>query len=463
MDIKKLINKRLTTLLLSGCTLLMCGALIIKTGSKNSIEINYSVKTGTTDGLMFGGNNYGFSTKTISDMHKKAGFNVARYDSWINDIVPATTISDYKKNVSGIQNPKMWHWERIDNDLNILNASGFKILLIINYCPLWLASAEQAHNKNINAVPMDWAVYEDIVKKVYQHIQSKVYAIEVWNEPDSGLKVEGSSYQNAVSAYTDLYYHTAKPIRAINSSIKIGGPAVANTYDTEYYNALLNDKRLKNLFDFYSYHFYGVQKPGNITLLKKLAALKGRPNFPIYITEWNYSAAYNKDPMNTNAYEAIPFIGNTLINQLKESPSMSILYCMDDYKKADNFYTMDANGVLVPKVSVINLMSVNLGLGAGINTIVKSNCLGSINGVGAVNHAGKMVVCLVNEDGGNKYVDINLKQSSIYGKKTVSIYFAAKGSKFGMYKNTTVTFKNGKATIRNFNIPGNSVAGLKIN
>lgn len=462
METKKLINKSITLIL---CFILVtCIALIIKTDSINTIQINYSVKTGTTTGTMFGGNNYGFSSRSISDAHKEAGFNVARYDALINEIVPATTIDNYKRNVSGIQDPKLWNWERIDRDLNMLHTSGIKVLLIINYCPLWLASKEQAEKNNINTIPVNWDIYEDIVKKVYEHVKPHVFAIEVWNEPDTGLKIGGSSYKDAITAYTDLYYHTAKPVRIINSSIKIGGPAVADTYDTKFFNALLNDKRLRNYFNFYSYHFYGVQKAGNISSLKSLAASKGRPNFPIYITEWNYSAEFNKNPMNTNATEAISFVGNTLIDQLKESPSLSILYCMDDYSKADNFFTMDADGNMVPKVSAIKLMSVSLGLGTGTNTIVKTTHSGSINGVGAINYLGKQIVCLANESENNKLVNINLHKTGITAKRTVSVYLAAKG-KYGAapYKTISVLFKNGNAAINRFEIPGHAVMGLKVN
>jgi hypothetical protein len=464
METKKLINKAVPITLIVCFILVTCVALIVKTDSINTIQINYSVKTGTTTGMMFGGNNYGFSFKSISDAHKKAGFNVARYDALINEIVPATTINNYKRNVLDVQDPKTWKWGRIDRDLNMLHTSGIKVLLIINYCPLWLASNEQANNKNINTIPMDWVIYEDIVKKVYQHIQSKVFAIEVWNEPDTGLKLGGSPYKDVVTAYTDLYYHTAQPIRTINSAIKIGGPAVADTYDTKFFNALLNDKRLKSLFDFYSYHFYGVQKVGNISSLKSLAAFKGRSNFPIYITEWNYSAEFNKNPMNTNAAEAISFVGNTLIDQLKESPALSILYCMDDYSKADNFFTMDANGNMVPKVSAIKLMSVSLGLGTGTNTIVKTTSSGSINGVGAINYLGKQIICLANEGENNKLVNINLYKTGITAKKTVSVYLAAKGI-YGTapYKTISVLFKNGNAAINKFEIPGHAVVGLKVN
>ncbi|MHB8206515.1 MAG: GH39 family glycosyl hydrolase, partial [Mucilaginibacter sp.] len=391
------------------------------------IRVDFSSQTGTGSPLMFGGNNYGFSSAAISMKHKQAGFNIARYDALMNEIIPASTINNYKANVNDVQNPEKWNWQRIDNDLNMLHESGFKVLLIVNYCPLWLETDEQTKlNKNsINAVPSDWMVYEDIVKKVFQHIQNKIYAIEVWNEPDLGLSIDGTPYKTRLSAYLDLYVHTANAIRIIDKTIKIGGPAAGNTYETDYLDALLTDNRANKNFDFYSYHFYGEQKPGNITTFKKIAASHGRPNLPIVISEWNYSANFDKNPMNTNSVDAISFVGNTLIDQFKEAPYISILYCMDDYRKADNFYTMDINGNLVPKVSAIRLISVKLRLGLGDSKIYKSISSSDINTLAAKNYADNAVVCMVNT--GNSIIKSSIAISGlkINGNKPVDIFEAS--------------------------------------
>lgn len=433
--------------------------------AQNTIKVNFDKQTGKGSALMFGGNNYGFSSREISDQHKNSGFNMARCDAAMQEILPVSTIADYKANTSNIQNPETWNWSIIDKKLDMLHASGFKILLIMDYCPLWLESAEQRklNNNNVNAVPSDWMVYDDIIKKVFTHVRNRVYAIEVWNEPDDGLKIEGTTYKNRLSAYLDLYYHTATEIRKIDSRILIGGPALATTYNTDYLKTMLADPRISKNIDFYSYHFYGVQKPGNITSLKKLAAAGGRPNLQFFITEWNFDGNFNHDPMNGNAPGAISYVGNTLINQYKEGADVSLMYCMDDYKKADNFYTMDSQGRLTPKVGVIRLMSVVLGMGTGMSKLVRTTSPDSLNAMGAINSAGTAITCIVNKGKHNVNTDIKLSGRRFSGAKTVTVYEASE------FNNTIeplymveVTFTNHTAYLPNMVMPANSVTGILI-
>lgn len=347
----------------------------------------------------------------------------------------------------------------------MLNNAGFKVLLIIDYCPLWLQSAHQLelNNNSINAPPSDWLVYDDIIKKIVRHIQSRVFAIEVWNEPDLSYRIEGSPYKTRLSAYLDLYFHTASDIRLVNKKIKIGGPAVADTYNTEYLQAMLSDGRNKKQLDFYSYHFYGQQKSGNISLLRNIATKYGRPDLMIFISEWNYSADFNKNPMNTNAIKAISFLGNTLINQYKEAPDVSILYCIDDYNKADSFYTMDSEGKFTPKVSTIRLMSVRLGLGTGKCKLFKTIASDKLNAMGAINHAGSPVVCMVNNEFYDVRLTIELSGLKFSGKRSVQV-FEANGVDNADDETVlnNISFANGKCKILTLLIHANSVLGIKI-
>ncbi len=426
------------------------------------IKVNMAKITGHISPMIFGGNNYGFSDQSISDQHKRSGFNVARYDAFMNDIVPSTTLENYRNNVDGVRDVRKWDWSRIDRDLTMLTASGFKILFIINYCPLWLTNTAQNAKNTINSIPADWAVYEDIVTKVCQHVQSRIFAIEIWNEPDLGLSIDGSSYKNRLPAYLDLYYHTARAIRRVNSKIKIGGAAIGNTYDRSYLYALLNSNRTKKNLNFYSYHFYGIQEQGNIRAIKQIAASAGKKNFSVYISEWNYSAEFNGNPMNTNSPDAIPFTANALIDQMKEGADLSILYCMDDYKKAESFYTMDQKGAMVPKVETYKLLSVELGLGKGTSTAFETISDDGVNALSAENCFGENIVCMVNNTKGDQTASVTICNSRFTGTKTVEIYIVDAATPADRpVAQRKVNFRKGKAVIKFIKLPSKSVGGLK--
>jgi hypothetical protein len=59
-----------------------------------------------------------------------------------------------------------------------------------------------------------------------------------------------------------------------------------------------------------SYHDYAAVAPELVTVWKDLAAANGRGgDFPVYITEWNYTAGFNHAPIVNDHPDAISFQG----------------------------------------------------------------------------------------------------------------------------------------------------------
>lgn len=94
-------NRRVPVMIIIVLLLFSCTS-----NSQNIIKIDFNTLTGIGSPLMYGGNNYGFSSNTICVQHKQAGFNVARYDALINEIVPVYEIENYKRNLNNVQNPE---------------------------------------------------------------------------------------------------------------------------------------------------------------------------------------------------------------------------------------------------------------------------------------------------------------------------------------------------------------------
>lgn len=144
---------------------------------------------------------------------------------------------------------------QLDAVIGDITSTGAKPFIALSYMPPSIAQGG-----DINAEPVNWADWENLVQKTVEHISGKnglgisdVY-YEVWNEPDlfGGYKIGGSKN------YLDLYAHTvAGATRAANTlPFKIGGPATTGYYKN-WMTGLLDFVSRNNLrLDFLSWHDY---------------------------------------------------------------------------------------------------------------------------------------------------------------------------------------------------------------
>lgn len=58
--------------------------------------------------------------------------------------------------------------------------------------------------------------------------------------------------------------------------------------------------------------------------------------------------------MNTNFPEAIPFVAKALIDQMNGGDDLSILYCMDDYRKVESFMPWTNRGKWFQRSKYLN-------------------------------------------------------------------------------------------------------------
>jgi O-glycosyl hydrolase len=424
--------------------LMAIGVLPCSIFCAGTVTVDFSKQTGQAYPGVFGGNSYN-DNAAICTMHKQAGFNVVRMDGGIDGIVPTSTVDNYKNNINNAADTSTW---RFRTNFDPYVAAGLKLLYIIDYCPPWLSYT----GTNLG-VPKDWDVWEDIIKKIYRHYQNKITYVEVWNEPDwVFFDVSGSPYSKQATAYKELYRHTMRAIRSINSTVSIGGYVSTISWT----DTLLNDTEIAPNVDFLSYHFYS-QNNQSCLPWKTAAARHNKPDMPIFITEWNSDASYTNIPLNSQAPEAISYVGKILANQIKEGVSVGILFCM---AKMSDFYTVDANNQFVPKVSTYRLMSVQLGLGKGQGTVCQTTSSGVTVAFGAVNVNGESVVCAVNDAGTADSVNVVLNNVNASGTVACKRYEASPSNDATAFaEQKTLTLVNNSATV-SVTIPAHSVAGL---
>jgi hypothetical protein len=266
-------------------------------------------------------------------------------------------------------------------------------------------------------VPKDWAIWEDIVRKVYARYEERVDWVEIWNEVEYWGDLTGSPYSNKEDFLVDYFYHTVSAIRAAGGAVPTGGFAFAHDEPQMFQNVL--NKLVKKYgrswtdenFDFYSVHHYGSD-PGNIDTSAIKASLQTaglKMNKPIFVDEWNYTTDWNWGPGELTGPRAIGFVGKTLTRFVKDGVNATY-FCgyPSNYQLSDTVYEDGAStllafykatgneGVLLPQSYPFRILSNRLALGKGNYTIAGISNQTVIDACAAINCSGRRIALIAN-------------------------------------------------------------------
>jgi hypothetical protein len=272
---------------------------------------------------------------------------------------------------------------------------------------------------------------------VYSRYKDKIDFIEVWNEPTMPqfLVLDNSPYTDKKKAYLEIYKNTVQAIRNTAGSVRtrLGGPSLnepKSEFD-DWVRLLLEDDDARGNLEFLSYHRYGQYNVTDefVAHFRQIAARYGKPDIPVLITEWNFTARHNQNPMNNEATEAIPYVAYRLIQQLNAGLSAGLLYNMSDDieggEKRLHFRTMDAQGNLYPKMRSFVLLSNQLGLGRGSSLIADAPFSEMATALGGVNAAGEPFAAAVNNGLLPAEVSVNFHGLAATGDETVEVFKAS--------------------------------------
>ncbi|WNR46073.1 GH39 family glycosyl hydrolase [Paenibacillus roseipurpureus] len=435
-----------------------------------TVTIDYANTVATGHPEVFGGN----SSKEDAgymDQIKDIGFTNIRFETYVHVMLAGTNLQDYKNNVGNIQDPSTWDWTLMDSRFAWAD-HGQKILLLVTKAPTWLTwSGTEV------GVPKDWAVYEDIVKKVIQRYKDKITWVEVWNEPDnsSALSLTGSPYDFAhlKDAYNEIFYHVTNAVRAADplKTIKIGGPALASgTTWPDFISYILQDTRNKDNIDFASMHVYnGTGKISTaVTSWRYWASQYGKSNFPVHVTEWNYDADQagatgGGTPINTMGEETISYIGLKLNDMFSVGTEGAQLFKSSKYIANYPFWYFYKDGVFSPKAKTYRLMSDKMGLGKGDSNVKFTSSSNITSAQGYINTYGEKLGVLVNSDALVNTATVTMNNTGLEnGSAILEIYEASTANDATVYRERKpVTVTNGTITT-DISVPANSVVGFKV-
>ncbi len=239
------------------------------------------------------------------------------------------------------------NWQYVDMVYDHWLSVGIRPFVEIGFMPYELASGDETvfwWQGNITP-PRDWARWEWLVRSFVEHVIERYgleevqrWYFEVWNEPNLAVFWKDADF----SAYMALYERTARTIKDVDSSLKVGGPATSGAGEAAgqapWGRPFLLECRRRSLpIDFFSTHPYptihsvdlvgqgdmtwdGPDRLGvDLRGARDLLAATGFSTLERHYTEWSSSPS-SRDLVHDTAFMA-PFIvrNNWLARGLADS------------------------------------------------------------------------------------------------------------------------------------------------
>lgn len=433
--------------------------------SEESITIDFSNQIAVGSPLVFGGAHTPKLEHPMAwDQISSVGVTSVRSDFFLDRFIPNNiTLFDYKSNRNNVQDPSNWNQAEIEivrNRYKQAKNRGMSTIGIASYAVKWLT-----YNNSNYGVPIDWEVYEDLVRKSYTLFRDDLDYLEIWNEADYEFFLDvKNSGMTREEAYYQITKHAIKAIRDVDNHmndgkrIRIGVGAISQPTKTSVMNKVLSDSQLLNEISFVSYHNYEhVAEPSNFSV-KQLLKEKNLEEMPIFLTEWSHTPTIKKQDEYVLDTIAIPYAGYKFMNYLNMGLAGANYFSMQpiqpDSKRGDEgflgFYKFKVqNTELLPIAKTWQLMSNTLSLGKGPSQIFQSKAANGSAATACKNNKGEYCLVFSNDLKSSKTYNVTLYNLPINNKALLTAYVAASdqngdkklGSLVVQNRGTGVTFK----------------------
>ncbi|MGA3221756.1 MAG: beta-xylosidase [Acidimicrobiales bacterium] len=226
------------------------------------------------------------------------------------------------------------NWQYVDMVYDHWLSVGIRPFVELGFMPYDLASGAETvfwWRGNITP-PRDWDRWERLVRRFVEHVierygleEVRRWYFEVWNEPNLEVFWKGADF----AAYVALYERTARAIKDVDPSLRVGGPATSGAGEaagrSPWGQRFLAECRRRSIpIDFFSTHPYptlhtaDLAGEGDMTWdgpdrlavdlrgVNDLLAATGYSGLERHFTEWSSSPS-PRDPAHDTAFMA-PFI-----------------------------------------------------------------------------------------------------------------------------------------------------------
>jgi len=236
----------------------------------------------------------------LRDVKKITDFRYVRFRNILHDEVGV-----YDEDERG--NP-VYNFSYVDQIYDGLLANGVRPFVEISFMPKKLAARQDVHPfwyRQIVSPPKDYAKWDALMRALAQHLIERYgieevaqWYFEVWNEPNIDFWT-GDPKQ---ATYFELYDHTARTFKAVNSRLRVGGPSTSSAH---WVDEFIRHVAAENVpIDFISSHGYADDTVEDLfgthedipmdqrvcRAIRKVhdqIAASARPKLPLMWTEWN--------------------------------------------------------------------------------------------------------------------------------------------------------------------------------
>lgn len=236
----------------------------------------------------------------LKAVHDQVGMRYVRFHAIFLDDVGV-----YKEDEHG---NAVYNFTYVDQIYDGLLARGVRPMVEISFMPYALASKNAIqgfwYKPNV-APPKDYAKWDALIRAFAQHLVDRYgieevaqWYFEVWNEPNIDFWA-GDPKQ---ATYFELYDHTARTLKQVNSRLRVGGPATAAAHWVPDFLNYVSSNHVP--IDFVSTHGYaddtvadmlGTQEdiPMRDRVCRAIQMVHGQiqtsaePSLPLFWTEWN--------------------------------------------------------------------------------------------------------------------------------------------------------------------------------
>jgi xylan 1,4-beta-xylosidase len=226
----------------------------------------------------------------------------------------------------------VYNFSYVDQIYDGLLQNGVRPVVELSFMPKKLAANPDAlhafwYKPNVSP-PKEWKTWDDLMTHLAQHLVARYgieevaqWYFEVWNEPN--IDFWGGVPRQ--KTYFELYDHTARALKSVNSRIRVGGPATAAAAWVSDFLKHTAENHVP--VDFVSTHAYADDTvedlfgsdeniPMDDRVCRAAAKVKRQiqaspiPNLPLLWTEWNV-------PGMMNARDTV-YVGPALANTVRE-------------------------------------------------------------------------------------------------------------------------------------------------
>lgn len=171
----------------------------------------------------------------FSKMH--CGFNYCRFHGLFHDDMFVYAEQGGKP---------VYNWQYVDDLFDRMLEKSVRPFVELSFMPKDLASTKNTTFwwKAHSCPPTDFGKWESLVGELVKHCigrygidEVRKWYFEVWNEPDLHGFWDGTKSQ-----YFELYKVSARAVKAIDSQLRIGGPASSNFVPDGRFNGEVEDK-----------------------------------------------------------------------------------------------------------------------------------------------------------------------------------------------------------------------------